>query len=470
MTDSTEELSKRLARLESENAELKATLAAAVRPDSGVVVVTARPRRHGVRAAVSAILVTIALLLVPTGIVASWASTQLSDTDRFVETFAPLASDPAVQSAVVNGVVTEVNKQIDIPGLVSDAFGALDSLDLPANAKSALKLLEGPAVNGIQSVLTSTTQKLVESQAFADIWAQVLRTAHTQLTGALNGDSSSAVVLSSNGELSIQLGPIIDAVKTQLINAGVGFASAIPSINKSIVVAQSDQLASVSTYYHLAVDVGMWIPWILLALLIVGIAVAVHRWRTLVVTGIALAAVTTLFGIAISIARPIFGRAVSSEQFSSAAAISVYDVVVESMTTSALALGAIGVLAAIVGFLAGPFVASVAIRSAFNSLAAHLRTWAEGHGITTGAVGEWMYRQRMFLRIAIGLIAAIIILVSRPLSVSVIVWTAVIALIVLVLEELAQRPPSVVVPLDSDGDHTETRDGDTLVIEGKTTA
>ncbi|WP_241831682.1 hypothetical protein [Parafrankia soli] len=61
----------------------------------------------------ASILLLVAALLAPLGVVAAWADTTVSDTDRYVETVAPLATDPAVQNMVIdrltNRVVSNVN-------------------------------------------------------------------------------------------------------------------------------------------------------------------------------------------------------------------------------------------------------------------------------------------------------------------------------------------------------------------------
>ena len=102
-----------------------------------------------------------------------------------------------------------------------------------------------------------------------------------------------------NGTLSIQLGPIIERVKERLQEQGIGFASAIPVIDRSIVIAKADSLVLVQTLYSLAVAVGTWLPFIVLILLIAGVLVAKRRSAALVWTagGLALTMLITLAGL-----------------------------------------------------------------------------------------------------------------------------------------------------------------------------
>ena len=64
--------------------------------------------------------------------------------------------------------------------------------------------------------------------------------------------------------------------------------------------------------------------------------------------------------------------------------------------------------------------------------------------MTTGRFGEFLARWRVPIRIGVGVIAAVLIIFVRPLTPGFIIWTAVIALLVVVVLRLLERP--VVVP------------------------
>jgi uncharacterized membrane protein len=59
-------------------------------------------------------------------------------------------------------------------------------------------------------------------------------------------------------------------------------------------------------------------------------------------------------------------------------------------------------------------------------------------------VGEWIYRQRTLLRAAVAVVAALVVVLGRPLTPPLIIWTLVAAVLVLAVLELVQRPPAVV--------------------------
>jgi hypothetical protein len=100
----------------------------------------------------------------------------------------------------------------------------------------------------------------------------------------------------------------------------------------------------------------------------------------------------------------------------------------------------LAIVVALVGWFAGPFAVPRRLRGFFGDGVRWVRGSAERHGITTGRVGEWLYAQRTLLRAAVAVIAAAVVLFVRPLTTSLIVWTLVIAAVVVALLELLQRP------------------------------
>ncbi len=134
------------------------------------------------------VLVVVALLLAPVAVISAWARIQLVDTDQFVATFAPLAEEPAVQSYIGDQVTAAIEEQVDIPTLTSDLFDGIKQLDLPPRAEQALGLLEAPATQGLQSLVSGIVDRLVESPAFAEIWRAALTRSHQAFVAAVQGD------------------------------------------------------------------------------------------------------------------------------------------------------------------------------------------------------------------------------------------------------------------------------------------
>ena len=262
-----EALAQRVAELESENARLQAA------------VETPRPRRQVPwRSIGSAVLITIAAILVPVTVVAGWARAELVDEETFVATFAPLASDPDVQQAITTAAVTAIQEQVDLQGMTDIVFDGLETLDLPPAASSVLGLLRVPAAEGLRSLLHTGVEGFVTSDVFTQVWSVSLRAAHRAMLATVATPSpESAVIIDARGQIVLQLGPIVRQISTYLADNGFTFASAIQTIEASVVVAQSDALALISTVHTITTAVGTWLPILTLVLLAAGILLARRR-------------------------------------------------------------------------------------------------------------------------------------------------------------------------------------------------
>ncbi|WP_394552903.1 hypothetical protein ACDF64_00860 [Agromyces sp. MMS24-JH15] len=442
------DLQARIDALEGENEALRAERDAAERAAAergGGAGEPKRGRGRG-RLAAAIVLVVLGVLLAPVAVIASWARAELVDTERFVATFAPLVEDPAVQQVIVDEVSTAIEGRVDIDALTADLVDGIQSLDIPDAAKSALGLLEKPAAEGLKNLLHTSIERIVESPAFADVWANALRVTHTQFVAAMEGDPDAALAISDSGQLSIQLAPVIESVKERLLEQGIGFAASIPTISGSIVIAESDALAVVQTVYALAVGVGTWLPFVVLALLVGGVLVAPRRNRALLWTSGALLFVMLLTLAGFGIGRWYFLTATKPYIASDAAGV-IYDQLLELMNSVAVAVAVLAALTLVIAWFAGPSRAAVRTRAFAEGGFARTRAAAARAGIGTGAFGAWLDRAIGFAYGAIAVVAAFVIVVFRPISVALVLWTVVIALLVVLLLQFLRRPPGTPEPV-----------------------
>lgn len=391
------------------------------------------------RSVVAALLIVGGVLLSPAAIVGSWLSWEIRDTTGFVEAFGPLAEDPAIQALIVTAVVDEVDRSLGVDELVAEAFGSLESLGLPPRAATAMGLLQGPVSQGVRSMVTVATERVVASDMFASLWTQGLYTAHSQLVRTLEG-SSSAVAIADDGSLGIQLGPIVAAVKAQLLSSGFSLASVIPEISTVLVVAQSDQLAQVVLWYPLVAWVGQWLPWVALALFGAGIAVAVNRRRTILVAGVSVAAAMAVLVVPIGAARALVRGAAASTQLTPEAAAAIYDAATGFIHSMAWGIAVLGVLAACGALLCGRSPLALRVRGACVALVNTLRAWLGDRGFSTGAVGQWLHGNRVLLRSFLVAGVVLLMLLARPVTPGIVGWGAAACLLVLLVLEVLQRP------------------------------
>ncbi|HET9559526.1 MAG TPA: hypothetical protein VFS70_20490, partial [Actinomycetota bacterium] len=233
-----------LERLRAENATLRAQVRQEQAAAGGDTEPT--PGAKGVgrlrgRTIVATLMIVVACVLAPLSVVAIWTRNQVTDTDRYVATVTPLASDPAVQQAITDQITAQVFTYIDIQALTTQVVDALsarvEGRGLPPQAAAALQGLAGPVANGVQGFVRTQVERIVQSQAFEDAWIQANRVAHEALVKALTGEGGGAVTVEGD-TVSLNLAPFIQTVKQQLVAQGFTLAERIPQVDKSFVLFQ----------------------------------------------------------------------------------------------------------------------------------------------------------------------------------------------------------------------------------------
>lgn len=445
------DLLRRIEELEAENAALRMREEGnATVPLEPLVVAPAKKKGRGWGwTLLATVLIVIGAILAPVAVVASWAKVQLTDTDSFVATYAPLAKDPAVQAYITTQVVDVINQQVDVKQLTSDVIDGITSLGTGPAATKALEALKGPAAQGIQSLIHTAVSNVVTSNAFADVFKSALKLSHEQLVATMQNNPKAAIAIGSDGSIGIQLAPIMDQVKSRLVSQGITIASQIPTIDRTITVAQSDAIPTVQLAYNVALVAGAWLPWVAIAFLAAGVLVARRRAVALIWAAIALALSMIVVAIAFAVGRVFFIASTSPSLLPSTVARTLFDTVVAAMKDTAVAVLVLAIVVAVVGWFAGPFEVPRRLRGFYTSGAARLRTVAEDHGISTGRVGEWLYAQRVLLRVLIAVIASAIVLFVRPITPSLTIWTLIVSVVVIGILEIVQRPVAT-VPKDAD--------------------
>ncbi|MFB2583158.1 hypothetical protein ACEXQD_18065 [Herbiconiux sp. P15] len=374
-------------RLQAENDELRVandelrvaavSVSVSASAGDGGVDPLKRPRRAWGRTVASVALVLLGLLLAPVAVGAHWVGGQLSSTDTFVATFAPLAEDEAVKALVVTEVMAAVDRQVDFRTTTGQAFDAIAGLGLPPTASAALQALEEPAALGLRSLATSVVTDVVDSDAFGGLWREALRVSHEQVAAALLGEPGSALTISSSGELAVQLAPVLDAVKAAMVEQGLGFAAAIPSVDVSVVVAQSDGLARAALVFGLVVAVGAWLPWVALVLLAAGVLIAHRRLVVLFRAALALGAAMVLLGIAVRIGQVVLVATIAPGYEAVDAVAAIYEAAISPLVAGTVTVGVLAFSAAVIAWLLGPSRPATSVRGVVRRTARRLRAPAD---------------------------------------------------------------------------------------------
>jgi hypothetical protein len=374
------------------------------------------------RTIVAVVLIVLGCVLAPLAGVAVWARNQVTNTDRYVATVQPLASDPAIQQAVTDQITAQVFTYVDIQALTNQVVDALtvrvEGRGLPPQAAAALGGLAGPIANGVQGFVRTQVERIVQSQAFADAWVQANRVAHDALVKALTGEGGGAVTVAQ----------------------GFTLAERIPQVDKSFVLFQSEDITRARSAFNLLNTLGVWLPVIALILIGIGVYVAKDHRRALIGAGLGVAAGMVLLALGLAVFRSIYLDGVPAEVLPHDAAAVLYDTIVRFLRAGLRTLLVLGLVVAAGAFLSGPSVTAVRARRGLAGAIGWLRGSAEHAGLRTGPVGTWVYANKRALRIGAVILAALaLVFWGRPTG-KVVIGLALALLVVLAIIEFLGRP------------------------------
>lgn len=308
------------------------------------------------------ILLVLASLLVAASIAARFARSELLDTDRYVATVAPLASDPDVQAAITTRVSAEIMQAADIPELTRQFAEALGL----RRAEQAATLAAPAIASWVDGQVTKIVDRLVTSPAFVTLWTEANRSAHTQINRLLTG-ADGTIVSTQQANIVIDLGAVLAAAKSALIEQGWTFLDRLPDRSIPYTVATLDRLPEIQRAVSLLDKAATWLPILAAALLALGVWCAPNRRRALLlgllISVAALIAILILYGVA----RDRYADRVAQNELNVPAALSIWDTALRYLVTAFQTVAVTLLLGAVWTYLGGPGRPATAFRRAINS-------------------------------------------------------------------------------------------------------
>ncbi|MEX2984294.1 hypothetical protein [Streptomyces sp. C36] len=394
-------------------------------------------RHRRLRYAATSVLLVLAFVLSPLAVVAAWADSQVSDTDRYVQTVAPLAKDPAVQNAVTDRLTTRVVDNVDIKGITDALAGALAKTNAPPAIVDRSHLLAGPLKNALTTAVHTVVQKVVTSDQFAELWNDANRRAHAAVVKVLTGEGNSAVQARGDSVV-IDLGTVVDKVKQKLVEDGYEKAANIPDVDKTIPLFQTDKLNDAQAAMRLLNVVGTWLPVTVIALAALAVWSAPAHRVTLMTAAIGIGVMMVLLLVGLAVVRHIYLDSVPPSTLPPDAAASAYDTLVRFLRDGTRTVLVIAVITAVAAYLYGPgrgarFVRSVSTRATGASGRAMAHS-----GLRTGATGHWLQTHRRWTTgVVIAAAALILLLWNYPTVAGVALILVITVLVLAILAVLA---------------------------------
>ncbi|MCX5055477.1 hypothetical protein OG895_21105 [Streptomyces sp. NBC_00201] len=408
------------------------------------------------RKTVSAVLIVLTCILVPVALLTVWVSDIVLDTDRYVATVSPLASDPAIEDAAVKRITHAADVRVNGNQVTADIAAWLQSQGLPPKAAQALKGLGPQFDSAVNDTVEKVATRFVQSDRFEKIWTNANRRAHTAVVHALTGEGSGAVGV-NGGTVTLDVGEAVDQVKQALVDAGVSPAAKIPAVDKQMVLFQSDQLEKIRKGAHLLDVIGNWFPVIVVVIGAAGVLLAHRRRRALARTALGAAFACLVVAIVLVIARRYYLDHLPSQVQSEAAAAAVFDTLLHFLRVSLRTAIVLGVVIALGAYLIGPGRLPRAIRGTSERAADSTAVWAYAHQVRTGRVGTWVQAHRRWVALAVLLIVALVFaLWNHPTALTILLLVVILLAALALLALLAASGRATV---DAEGTAPPRSDG-----------
>jgi hypothetical protein len=245
------------------------------------------PHRGRGRSIASAVLIVIGCVLAPITVLTVWAKTTMLDTDNYVSTVAPLATNQDVRDAIATRVTKRVMQSNDLVDQLKS--------QLPPRVAARVSNARG----AVESRVHAIALKLVSSQQFAELWERANRRVQPQVVAALTGDTG-RLRLQNDGTVELDLADVAHRVRDALESRGVDVSRVPPGqVNTTVELFKWPWLGTVQDAIDLLQDLAWLLPILTVLALGSGIALGHRRWQCTFRTALGVAAgmVVILVGI-----------------------------------------------------------------------------------------------------------------------------------------------------------------------------
>ncbi|MFK4101041.1 hypothetical protein ACI2L1_13370 [Streptomyces sp. NPDC019531] len=407
-----------------------------------------RLRRHAavrhrrLRRVGSSVLLLLALLLAPLAVVAAWVQDTVSDTDRYVKTVAPLASEPAVQEVVINRLTDRVVANVDVAAVTDSLVKALQDAGAPPRVVAGAESLEGPLRNAVRTVVDRTVTRVITSDAFQQVWEGANRRSHAAVVNMLTGEREGAV-RAEGDTVRLDVGEVVDQVRERLVDAGFDKAAAIPDTNRTITLFETEELGKAQDTMRLLDILGTWLPVLTVVLAALAVWTAPAHRVMLMITATGVGVMMAVLLVALAVVRRVYLDSVPPDALPTDAAAAIYDTFVRFLRDGTRTLLVVAVITALVAYLYGPGRPARAVRTAADRSTTAAGRRLRRAGVPTGSTGRWLTDHRAW--ITGGVIAAgalTLVLWNHPTvgAVALVLGIALAVLIILAILAAAAGP------------------------------
>lgn len=366
--------------------------------------------------ALSVTLLVLACILTPVAVTAKWASTMISDQDAYLAAVEPLATDPAIVSALENRVSSAIDEQITNLKLADKVGDELQSLGLPPKLATLATGYLATFRSDITNAIHNMVNELVTSPKFAELWNAANAKAHETFVTAMQGGYDQD--LDKLHSINLDLTQGVAAVKSKLASAGVSWANQIPDVPVVFNLTGQADLAQIAQYYNLVNTLGTWLPWIVGLLLLLSILIAPSR-----LTGLARAGFWVLISLLVLVIGLAVGKSwlVSQSPLQPQVTQAFTQQLLVGMRDEIRALALVAAIVAVAAWLFGRSRSARALRRQSRETAGLVRDarwylWVRlGSGVVAAGLVIWLLSMddpRLLTAVLLVLIAGIFVVIA----------------------------------------------------------
>ncbi|MDQ1034212.1 hypothetical protein QFZ75_000628 [Streptomyces sp. V3I8] len=368
-----------------------------------------RARRLG-----ATVLLLAALLLAPLAVVAAWVHDTVSDTGRYVETVAPLASDPAVQKVVTDRLTDRVVRQVDVGAVAASLTKVLADAGAPPRVVAGAQALTGPLDTAVRTVVRRNVDRVVTSDLFRQTWEGSNRRAHAAVLRMLTGERHGALRATGDA-VELDIGSVVDQVRRRLVDQGFEKAAAIPDSDRTVTLFRTAELARAQDAMRLLDVVGTWLPVLTVALAALAVWTAPGHRVMLLVTALGTGLMMVVLLVALAVVRRVYLDTVPAAALPPEAATAVFDTFVRFLRDSTRTLLVVALITASAAYLHGPGRGAVGLRTGVRRSAGAAGRALGRAGVRIGPVGRRLAARRSVATgVVIGAGALALVLWNHP--------------------------------------------------------
>jgi len=345
--DGSTDIEKRLSKLESDVKIIKKSQ------------ITKKTTKNRLLPWVSAILLVFAAIFFIFSIAGFWLKTNIISNDVWVSKTSEVIQNPNVRSDISTSLSNSIFTKVNVNNYVSDL--------LPEKAKP----LAGPISNSLQSFTQQQINKVMQTQAFINMWENLNRQAHSGLINSLQKANTNSLnnndLMYFNGDkLMLNINPIYTNIRSKLSAKGLTFVDSITpgQVNKQIQIAKVQQMPTVLFAFNIINKAAFYMIILMLIFGVSGLLIAKRKRKGLMIFGVSSIILLILNVQAVYLSQYPFVASLSSalQNSNSASAQAIFDIYTKDLIYyDRIAIVLMIVLIAF-AFLAGPAKISVWIR------------------------------------------------------------------------------------------------------------